>query len=120
MHDAVEVVHEDPAGLAHSLDTPWQRAFRLQLLVDRVVDRLGLALGVARADDERVRVADDLAHVEHADVDRLAVGGDRRDPVDEFRAGDLGRRAAHDAAPPGADAPYRLCAPMKFATLSGT
>ena len=48
--------------------------------MDAVVDRLDLACRVARADEEEVGVADDAAHVEFDDVDRLLVGrlgGDR-------------------------------------------
>ena len=43
------------------------------------MDRLGLALGVAGADDEVVGVADHAAHVELDDVDRLLVGGELGD-----------------------------------------
>src|SRR5215212_5048823 len=58
--DDVEVVHEDPARLADALDAAGQQAVALlEPLMDPVVDRLRLALGVARADDEQVRVADD-------------------------------------------------------------
>ena len=39
------------------------------------MDRLGLAVGVAGADDEEVRVAEHAAEVELDDVDRLLVGG---------------------------------------------
>ena len=49
--------------------------------MDGVVDGLGLALGVARADHEEVGVAGDPAQVDHGDVDGLAVGGDGGDPV---------------------------------------
>src|SRR5205823_8214169 len=53
VHDAVEVVHQDPAGLPVALRAPWQQPGRvLQLFVDRVVDRLRLALRVAGADHE--------------------------------------------------------------------
>ena len=57
--DDVEVVHEDPARLGEALDAARQQAVVvLQPLVDPVVDRLGLAVGVAGADDEVVGVAD--------------------------------------------------------------
>src|SRR5262245_5027304 len=73
VHDAVEVVEQDPAGLAIALGAAREEAVVgvLQLLVDRVVDRLRLALGVAGADHEVVGVADNPAQVDHADVDRL-------------------------------------------------
>ena len=45
----------------------------------RVLDRLRLALGVAGRDHEEVRVADDVAHVEHDHVARLLVERDARD-----------------------------------------
>src|SRR5439155_20332610 len=58
VNDHVEVVHEDPAGLAEALDAAGQQAVAvLQALVDAVVDGLRLALGAARADDEVVGVA---------------------------------------------------------------
>src|SRR3954452_3906102 len=72
--DHVEVVHEDPAGLVRALDTARQLAVvLLEALVDRVVDRLGLAVGVAGADDEEVGVARHAAEVEHVELDRLLV-----------------------------------------------
>ena len=52
-----------------------QAVLVLQALVDAVVDRLDLAVGVAGADDEVVGVAEDAAHVELDDVDRLLVVG---------------------------------------------
>src|SRR3954453_281094 len=58
--DDVEVVHEDPARLVEPLDAPREQPVALHPLVDAVVDRLGLALGVAGADDEEVGVADDV------------------------------------------------------------
>ena len=71
----VEVVHEDPARLAEALDPARQQAVvLLEALVDAVVDRLRLAVGVAGADDEVVRVAEHAAQVELDDVDRLLVG----------------------------------------------
>src|SRR4029453_16913973 len=80
VHDHVPVVEQDPAGLAVALGAAWQQAAVgavLQLVVDAVVDRLCLALRVARADHEEVGVGDDAAQVDHADVDRLAVGGEK-------------------------------------------
>src|SRR5262249_30088775 len=44
--DHVEVVHEDPAGFLQALDATGQEAVvLLHVLVDAVVDRLGLAIG---------------------------------------------------------------------------
>ena len=63
-----------------ALDAARQQAVVvLHPLVDAVVDRLGLAVGVAGADHEEVRVADDAAQVDHDDVDRLLVGGELGD-----------------------------------------
>jgi len=46
--NAVQVVQEDPAGLAGALRAPGQEALLvLEGLVDSVVDRLGLALAAA-------------------------------------------------------------------------
>src|SRR3954471_3718792 len=52
VHDHVEVVEQDPARLAGALRAARQQAVVrvLELLGDRVVDRLRLALRVARAD----------------------------------------------------------------------
>src|ERR1044072_8674851 len=51
--DHVEVVHEDPARLTEAFDPPREQAvLLLHPLVDAVVDRLGLAVGVARAEEE--------------------------------------------------------------------
>ena len=88
VHHHVQVVQEDPARLAVALGAARQQPLVrvLQLLVDRVVDRLRLALGVARADHEEVGVGHDPAQVEHADVDRLAVRGDRGDPLGQLAA----------------------------------
>jgi hypothetical protein len=58
----------------------------LEPLVDPVVDRLGLAVRVARADDEVVRVAEHAAQVELDDVDRLHVGGEVLDDRGELGA----------------------------------
>ena len=54
--DDVQVVEQDPAGLAAALGAARQQALVavvLQLLVDRVVDRLRLALRVARSRSRR-------------------------------------------------------------------
>ena len=88
-----------------ALDAARQQAVVvLQRLVDAVVDRLDLAGGVARADEEEVRVAEDAAHVELDDVDRLLVGR-----VGGDRLGELlwGHR-------------YSLPRAMRSATASGT
>src|SRR5215208_6625656 len=110
VHDHVPVVHEDPAGLAVALGAAGQEAVvaaLLQLLVDPVVDRLRLALGVARGDHEEVRVGDDSAQVDHADVDRLLVGGDLRDPLRKRRRVHWGGRAHGVTASSARPAPYR-------------
>ena len=94
------------------LDPPRQEAeVALEALVDAVVDRLGLAVGVARADQEVVGVAQDAAEVELDDVDRLLVGGQRRD-----RPGQLARGWSSSRSPPR----YSLAASMRSATASGT
>ena len=81
--DHVEVVHEDPARLGQAFDAAGQQAVvLLHVLVDAVVDRLGLAVGAAGGDHEVVRVAEDAAQVELDDVDRLLV---RRVPGDPLR-----------------------------------
>src|SRR3954449_11599226 len=88
--DDVEVVHQDPARLAGALDTARQLAVvLLEALVDRVVDRLGLAVGVARADDEEVRVARHAAQVEHGEVEGLLVGRVGRGELREALGGHL-------------------------------
>src|SRR4051812_10564432 len=112
--DRVQVVHQHPARFAGSFRAARDHPVALQVLVDRVVDCLRLALGVARADHEEVRVSDHPAHVEHADVDRLAVRGDRGDPIDERLAGQGGggsglaraheRSSAGEAAGAGGEA----------------
>ncbi len=62
VHHDVEVVKEDPARLAQALDPSGEQVvLLLEALVDPVVDRLGLTVGVARADDELVRVAEHAA-----------------------------------------------------------
>src|SRR5680860_1809941 len=67
VHDTVEVVEQDPTGLPDALGAAGQQALLvLELAVYAVVDRLRLALGVARADHEEVGVADDAAEVDHA------------------------------------------------------
>src|SRR5688572_12856188 len=124
VHDHVPVVEQDPAGFAGALGAAGEQAVvgaLLQLLVDPVVDRLRLALRVARADHEEVGVGDDPAQVDHADVDRLLVGGDRGDPLGEL--GGVGRRVdrRHEVTASSArPAPYRSCEVMYSATLSGT
>src|SRR5215217_6969669 len=78
--DDVEVVHQDPARLREALDAARQQAvLLLEALMDAVVDGLRLAVGVARADDEEVRVAEHAAEVELGDVYRLLVGREVRD-----------------------------------------
>src|SRR3954464_6713915 len=103
VHDAVEVVHEDPARLAVAFDATRQQSGRaLQLEVNGVVDRLRLALGVARADHEVVRVADRVAQVEQPHVDRLLVVRDLRDPLGQRqRLARIGVRGAHSPASTG-------------------
>src|SRR5215212_6506977 len=55
--DHVEVVHQDPARLAEALDAAREQPMLLlEPVVDAVVDRLCLAVGVAGADDEEVGV----------------------------------------------------------------
>jgi hypothetical protein len=49
--------------------------------VDRVVDRLDLAVGAAGADHEVVGVADHVAEVEFDDVESLAILGVRGDGI---------------------------------------
>src|SRR5688572_30034105 len=72
VHHDVQVVHEDPARLAEALDPAREQAvLLLEALVDAVVDRLGLAVRVARADHEVVRIAEHALQVELDDVDRL-------------------------------------------------
>src|SRR6267378_908315 len=72
VHDDVEVVHEDPTGLTEPLDPLRQQAvLLLHPEVDAVVDGLGLALRVARADNEVVRVAERAAEVQLDDVRRF-------------------------------------------------
>ena len=74
-----------------ALDAARQQAVvLLDPLVDAVVDRLGLAVGVAGADDEVVRVAEHAAEVELDDVDRLHVG---RVALDDARPGRRPRAA---------------------------
>src|SRR3954454_252160 len=88
--DDVEVVHEDPARLAGALDAARELAVvLLEALADRVVDRLGLTVGVARADDEEVRVARHAAQVEHGEVDGLLVGRVGRGELREALGGHL-------------------------------
>ena len=82
----------------------------LQLLVDGVMDRLRLALGVARADHEEVGVGDDAAQVDHPDVDRLAVGGDGGDALGQ---GGGVRASAHAALMPSS--PPRVGSPAAAA-----
>src|SRR5688572_2426586 len=111
VHDHVPVVEQDPAGFAGALGAAGEQAVvgaLLQLLVDPVVDRLRLALRVARADHEEVGVGDDPAQVDHADVDRFLVGGDLGDPL--CQGGRVGRRGggAHEGtASLVLPAPYR-------------
>src|SRR4051812_43597260 len=86
---AVPVVHEYPARLACALDARRVDPLRLERPVDRVVNRLGLALGPAAADEEVVGVPDERPDVEHADVARLPIRRDLRDPVRQpLRRGD--------------------------------
>src|SRR5205823_12692344 len=57
VHDHVEIVHQDPVRSRGTLHAPWQRVVLvLQALEDAVVDRLGLPVGVAGADQEVVGV----------------------------------------------------------------
>ena len=90
--------------------------------VDAVVDRLGLAVGVAGADDEVVGVADHAVQVEHEHVDRELVGGVAGDPVGDLGAVRLGRggiareRLGLIAPPPGRGRARRCTS----ATASGT
>ena len=69
----------------------------------RVVDRLGLAVGVAGADDEEVGVAEHAAQVELDDVDRLAVGGVAR----RSRSASCSAAQAHAAGAPRCASRYR-------------
>src|SRR3954454_17244070 len=81
----VQIVHEDPARLGKPLDPPRKPAVDvLQLLVDRVVDGLHLALGIAGAEHEVFPVTDDLAQVEDADVLPDLLGRDLRDAACEL------------------------------------
>ena len=74
--------------LLRPLDPARQQAVvLLHALVDAVVDRLGLAIGVAAADDEEVGVVEHAAHVERDDVDRLHVAGVAGDGLDESLRG---------------------------------
>ena len=73
-----------------------------------------LAVGVARADDEEVGVAEHAAQVELDDVDRLLVGGE---------AGDRARRIAAPAQLASAVIAYEPVQPVRrdvAATASGT
>src|SRR4051794_11284959 len=119
--DHVEVVHEDPARLAQALHAAGQQAvLLLHVLVDAVVDRLGLAVCAAGADDEVVRVAEHAAEVELDDFLRLDVGGVAGDqlgqPVRLNGAGLLARARAHATA----SARYRPALRMYASTASGT
>src|SRR3954451_21821945 len=85
--DHVEVVEEDRARLGQALDPPGEQSvLLLHPFEDRVVDGLGLALGVARADDEPVRVAEDAGEVEQRDVAGLAVARVACDALGEVLA----------------------------------
>src|SRR4051794_11522503 len=65
VHDDVEVVHEDPAGLGQAFDAAWgDPVVLLEALADAVGDRLRLAVRVAGADDEAVRVVEHAGDVE--------------------------------------------------------
>jgi hypothetical protein len=56
----------------------------LEPLVDPVVDRLRLPVGVAGADHEVVRVAQHLTHLEGDELSGLLVSGVAGDRFDEF------------------------------------
>src|SRR5271155_2915433 len=65
VHDDVQIVHQDPARLARSLNAAGQQfVLALQPLEDAVVNRLRLTAGVARTDQEEVRVAEHTPQVE--------------------------------------------------------
>src|SRR5215216_2419717 len=77
------------ARLPQALDPAREEAMvLLEALVDPVVDRLGLPVGVSRADDEEIGVAEHAAEVELGDVDGLLVGRVLRDLAGE--AGGVG------------------------------
>ena len=105
---AVEVVEQDPARLALALGAARQQALLLlQLRVDRVVDRLRLALGVARADHEEVRVAHDPAQVDHAHVVAL-----RSDAIAAIRSASCSEpSSARPRRSPARRARARRCSP---------
>src|SRR5215217_7057073 len=112
VHDDVEVVHEDPAGLVDALDAAGQEpVVVLEPLADAVVDRLRLPVRVAGADDEVVRVAQHAPEVELDDVDRLLVGGVVLDEGGQAGALELDCGVAHAYSPSRA---------MWPATASGT
>src|SRR5271166_6929080 len=74
VHHHVQVVHQDPTRPARSLHAAGQRVvLALEPLEDAVVNRLGLAAAVTRADDEEVRVAENAPQVELDDIDGLLV-----------------------------------------------
>ena len=74
--DHVEVVHEDPLRLLRALHPARQEAVvLLHALVDAVVDRLGLAIGVAAGHEEEVGVVEHAAHIQRDDVCGLDVTG---------------------------------------------
>src|SRR6202034_339948 len=115
VHDDVEVVHQDPIPLAQPLDAARQQpVLALAALEDAIVDRLRLALGVARADDEVVGVPEHTAQVELDDLAGLLVRGVARNLAEQL----LG---AHRAlAPASVPARYSPCAAMYSATAGST
>ena len=82
MHDNVEVVDDDPVGLALAGDAPGdQPLLLLELHQDLVVDALHLARVAAGGDHEVVRERAHLAHVEDDDVLGQLVQGGRGDAL---------------------------------------
>ena len=99
--DHVEVVHQHPLRAPRPFHPPWQDAeLTLGALVDSVVDRLHLAVGVAGADQEEVGVADQPAHVELEHVVRLLLQGEPGQLARQLGGGEHLRGWAHAPAPP--------------------
>ena len=102
--DDVEVVHQHPLRLRQRprRGAGGSPCSSLQPSVDRVVDRLDLAVGAARADHEVVGVVDDAAQVELDDVDAPSCPPRRRRSAPRAGSGVTGRAPPVRCRPPTA------------------
>src|SRR5919108_2361695 len=81
VHEDVAVVEQHPAALGLTLGVERTHTVLLQLVADRVGDRLDVWGGAAAANEEVVRDGRHALHVEHRQVHRLLVERRARGPA---------------------------------------